>query len=158
MGLFKVSEIYQFAMRMEENGEKFYRHLSKTMKDRRVKELFTSLADEEIKHKRVFEDLVSKIEKYQPPESYPGEYFAYLSAYVDNLIFTQRKLEKELERIENLSTALEFAIRIELDSILYYQEMKNFISEYEHNLLEKVIEEERRHFLRLWELKRAIKS
>jgi len=156
MNLFSASEILQFAIRIEENGEKFYRHLSRTMKNTNVKNLLTYLADEEVKHRKIFEDMVSKIEKYEPPESYPDEYFAYLRAYVDNIIFTEEKLEKELSKIKEVITAIEFGIRRELDSILYYQEMKNFVPEYQYNLIDEVIEEERKHFLKLSEIKKNI--
>lgn len=155
MNLFDSSEVYQFAIRIEENGERFYRHLSGSMEDTEAKNLFAYLANEEVEHRKTFEDMLSKVEKYEPPESYPGEYFAYLRAYVDNIIFSQKKLEEELSEIKDSITAVEFCMRRELDSILYYQEMKNFIPPYQHNLLKKVIGEERKHFLKLAEIKKC---
>ena len=86
---FNASEIFQFAIRIEENGEKFYRQAVRIAEDDDAKEIFDYLADEEIKHKRIFEDLLSKMEKYKPFERYPGEYFEYLRAYVDKIIFTK---------------------------------------------------------------------
>jgi len=156
MNLLSASEILQFAIRIEENGEKFYHHFSKTMENARVKDLFTFLADEEVKHRKIFEGIVSKIEKYEPAESYPGEYFAYLRAYVDNIIFREEKLEEELSQIKDAVQAVDFGIRRELDSILYYQEIKNFVPEHQHSLVDKVIEEERKHFLKLSEIKKNI--
>ncbi len=154
MTLFEVSEILQFALRIEENGEKIYREFSKTMEGNNVKKLFSYLADEEVKHKKTFEDMVSKVEKYEPPESYPGEYFAYLRAYVDNTIFTHKNLDKELAKVKDAITAIEFSIRREIDSILYYLEMKNFVQKDQHNAIYKIIDEERRHYLKLTELKK----
>ena len=58
--------------------------------------MFDIFADEELKHKKTFEDFLSNIEDYKPPESYSDEYFAYLRAYVDNLIFIEEKLKKEI--------------------------------------------------------------
>ena len=106
-------------------------------------------------HKKVFEDLLSKIEKYEPAESYPGEYFAYLRAYVDNIIFTKEELDAELSRVKDTLSAIKFAIQRELDSILYYHEVKKFVPESQHHLIDKIIDEERKHFLKLLELEKG---
>ena len=76
---FNAREIVQFAIRIEENGEKFYRYAVGMAKNDVLKEIFNYLADEENEHKRTFVDLVSKMEKYEPVESYPNEYFEYLT-------------------------------------------------------------------------------
>ncbi len=157
MGIFKASEIYQFAIRIEENGEKFYRKMAEKLKNANMKKVFTYLADEEVKHKKTFEDMVSKVEKYEPPESYPGEYFSYLRAYTDNIIFSQEKLEEEMSKIKDAISAIDFAIQQELDSILYYLEMKNLVLGSQRSLIDGIIEEERRHFVKLSGLKKAMK-
>ncbi len=151
---FKASEIFQFAIRIEENGERFYRNMAQKIENTNMEKVFTFLANEEVKHKKTFENMVSKIEKYEPSESYPGEYFAYLRAYADNIIFSQRKLEEEMSKINDVISAVDFAIQRELDSILYFLEMKNFIPESQRNLIDGIIEEERRHFVKLSELKK----
>jgi len=155
MNLFDVSEIFQFAIRIEENGEKFYRYAAGIAKDKETKKIFDYLADEEVNHRRVFENLVSKITKYEPFESYPGEYFAYLRAYVDNIIFTDEVLEKELSKVKDTPSAISFGIQRELDSILYYHEVKRFVPEDQYTLIDRIIDEERRHFSKLSELKKS---
>ncbi|NOR17034.1 hypothetical protein GQ543_04910 [candidate division WOR-3 bacterium] len=157
MSLFEPSEVFQFAIRIEENGEKFYRQMVQKFEDPKVKELFSYLADEEIKHKKTYEEMVSKIEKYEPFETFPGEYFAYLRAYADKIIFTQKEFDEEIAKIKDINAALDYAINAELNSILYYQEVKNLVSENQRSTIDKIIEEERRHFVKLSEIKRTIK-
>lgn len=149
MPIFEPSEIFQFAIKIEENGEKYYRTMAQKFDDPEVKDLFSALADEEVKHKAVYEKMVSGIEKYEPFESYPEEYFSYLRAYVDNHIFTPKKLDKEMAQINDAASALKFAIDRELDSILYYEEVKKLVPEKERSLIDNIIEEERRHFMKL---------
>lgn len=153
---FHISEIYQFAIKIEENGEKFYRSIAQKTKKKEVKDLFIFLADEEIKHKKVFEELLSKIEKYQPHEIYPDEYFLYLKAYAEELIFPPN-IEKEIEKEDEIE-AIDFGIRRELDSIMYYLEMKGFVPETQHSELDKIIEQERFHFIKLSNLKKQLKG
>lgn len=157
MSLFEPGEVFQFAIRIEENGEKFYRQMVQKFDETKVKELFSYLADEEVKHKKTYEDMVSKIEKYEPFETFPGEYFAYLRAYADKIIFSQKRLDQEIAKIKDIDAAIEFAINTELDSILYYQEIKNLVSEKQRSTIDKIIEEERRHFVKLSEIKKTIK-
>lgn len=156
MSIFEPSEIFQFAIRIEENGEKFYREMAEKLDDREVKELFSALANEEVKHKQTYESMVSKIEKYEPFESFPGEYFAYLRAYADNHIFTPERLTEKMAKIKDAASAIEFAIDRELDSILYYQEVKKLVSENQRNVIDKIIDEERGHFVKLSSCKQSI--
>lgn len=154
---FNVSEIYQFAIKIEENGEKFYRNIAHKTKNKAVKELFEFLAEEEVRHKKVFEKNLSEIEKYEPPEIYPGEYFAYLKAYAEELIFP-KNIEKDLNDKENILEAINFGIRRELDSIMYYLEIKDLVPETQHSELDKIIKEERSHFVRLSNIKKKIEG
>jgi len=147
MKTFDVSEIFQFAIKIEENGTKFYWHAAQMAKDAKMKEVFNSLAEDEIEHKKIFEDMLSQMHKYDPSEFYPEEYFEYLHSYVDGIIFTGELQERELP-VDTLS-AIKFAIQRELDSILYYQEIKKFVTKDQHDLIDRIIEEERKHFLKL---------
>ena len=131
--------------------------MSQKFKESKVKEIFSYLADEETKHKKIYQEMVSKIEKYEPLESYPGEYFAYLRAYADNVIFSKEKLEEKISKIGDLVSAIEFGMNIERDSILYYQDIKNLVPENRRIPIDKIIEEERRHFLKLLEIKKTTK-
>ena len=95
------------------------------------------------------------MEKYNPPESYEGEYSAYLRSYVDNnLIFTKEIMDKQLANVKDTVAAFDFAIQRELDSILYYHEIKNMVPAAQHEDIEKIIEEERKHFLVSTEMKK----
>jgi len=156
MSLLSASEVIQFAVRIEENGFDFYRTFTDKLTSKKEKEIFQFLADEEAKHLKTFETMLKKVESFEPPTSYPDEYFAYLKAYSENLIFTKDKLEKEVEKIKSGKQACEFGIRRELDSILYYQEIKPFVPEKERDHIDTIISEERKHFLKLTDLKKAM--
>jgi rubrerythrin len=156
MDTFKASEIFQIAMKIEENGEAFYKHATGVTDNATVKDMFNFLADEEIKHKKTFEGMLSKIEDYHPPESYPGEYFTYLRAYAEGLVFAPDKLQTELAKITDTGTAIEFAIQREIESILYYLEARGFVPESHKDEIDRIINEERKHYLKLVEIKRNL--
>ncbi|MCM8777080.1 MAG: ferritin family protein [Candidatus Omnitrophica bacterium] len=154
---FDVSEVLQFAIRIEERGEDFYRRVAGKVSDSELKNIFTFLADEEIVHKKIFTEMVGKITKYEPPETYPGEYFQYLRSYADSIIFPS-EIERELDTQGGVIKAIDFGIRRELDSIMYYLETKAVVPETQHSVMDKIIEEERTHFVRLSSLKSKIQK
>jgi len=101
--------------------------------------------------------MLSKIETHSLPEGYPDEYGSYLRDYVDSkIIFTKEAMEKELTKIKDIPSALDFAIRREMDSILYYQEIKAFVSKDQHRVIDEIMGEERSHFETLSALRASV--
>lgn len=151
MQLLNISEVYQIAIKIEENGMKFYSDWAKKVEDKKLKDIFSALSYAEVEHKKTFEKMLKEIENYQPQEIYPEEYFQYLRAYADDLVFKIQKME-----INSIVDALNFAIEREKDSILYYQEVKNILPQTQHKEIEKIINEERKHFLDLTHIKNSL--
>jgi rubrerythrin len=146
MSTFTASDIVEFAIRIEENGAHFYRFAVQIAKDEDTKNLFEKLADAELHHKKTFERILAAMDKTAPPEGYAGEYAAYLHNYVDNaIIFKKEVLDQGLTKVKDSLSALDFALQREMDSILYYHEIKGLVPAHEHGTIDKIIEEERRH-------------
>ena len=121
MGVFAASDIVEVAIRIEENGINFYKFAEQIAKQEEAKKLFAHLAQAEVAHKKTFEGIFAKMEKYNPPESYAGEYSAYFAAYVDNnIIFTKETMDKELSKVKDTFAAFDFAMqtRIGFHSLL----------------------------------------
>ena len=156
MSLLSSSEVVQFAVNIEENGRYFYRSFAEKLKSDAERDVFNYLADAEEKHIRIFSEMLKSIEKFEPATSYPDEYFGYLKAYSDTLIFTKDELELEVAKITSGKEAADFGIRRELDSILYYQEIKSYVPEKEHSIIDDVISQERMHFMKLTQLKKDL--
>lgn len=154
MDTFKASDVYEIAVQIESSGEKLYRHAVNVTDDSKMKDLFTYLADEEVKHQRLFEGMAKKVEHYQPPETYDGEYCSYVRSYSEGLVFTPEKMEKELARVKSTEDAIEFGIQREIESILYYLETRNFVPENQRAEIDRIIDEERKHYLKLIDLRR----
>jgi rubrerythrin len=156
MAILSASEVLEFAVKVEENGERFYMSVADRFQETAQREMFNFLAAEEKKHRETFTKLSKGAQQQNSRPGYPDEYEAYLQAYADTLIFTDSALKKEVERISTVKEACEFGIRMELDSILYYQEIKNFVPENERDGIDSIIAEERRHFIKLTELKKEL--
>lgn len=155
MDKYSIGEIYQFAVRIEENGEKAYRYFAKKFeKDAKLKELFLFLADEEISHKNTFETMLNKFEDYSSKDNYPEEYFLYIRAFADTVLFSKDEIKKE--EINTPKEAFEYAIKKEIDSVNYYNSLKTIVDAIHHDRIDDIIKQEQKHILRLFQFKETI--
>ena len=154
MSIFAASDVLQFAVRMEENGGLFYRKAAELSEKSEAKKLFQHLASEEAEHKKTFEKFLSQVTLYEPTEDYPGEYLAYLHNYIDGKVFFSD--DTCALKSFDVASALDFAIQREMDAILYYTELKAFVSADDQKSIDAIIEEERKHFAQLSEIRKNI--
>lgn len=52
--------VYEYAMKVEKEGEAYYRKMASVATNSGLKKIFTMLADEEVKHYKVFKDMMKK--------------------------------------------------------------------------------------------------
>jgi rubrerythrin len=155
---FSGTEIVEVAVQMEKNGNRFYSVFAKRLKDKKAKGLFSYMAEEELRHMRNFKDILSSVQDYQPKESYPQEYFSYLNAVAGDYIFLKnKKMEEKIKKIIAEIDAVDFSLGIEKDSVLFYEEIKNTILANDRGIIDKIIEQEKNHIIKLWDLRNRIK-
>ena len=158
MNIFNTGDILQFAMRIEEDGEMFYRKAALNAEAKETRDFFNVMADEEARHKTVFSDMLKGIDVNPPAESYRGEYAAYLRDYIDGrVVFTKKEKDQAMSDSLDVAQAIRFAMGREVDSILYYQEAKQFIDKKHYAEIDKIIEEERKHFHKLADMQKKFK-
>ena len=155
--IFAGSEIVELGIQIEKNGRDFYNTLAKQSKNKKAVEIFQYLAGEEEKHIAVFQKILDSVHKYEPPESYPGEYFAYMNALASEYVFTQKDKGSQIARtVASDKEAVKLGIGFEKDSIVFYEGMKKVVPEYELKVVEQLIEQEQGHLAQLSDLKKSI--
>lgn len=108
--------IYAFAMKMEKDGEDFYRTLATESQEPALKNIFTMLADEELKH-------FNALKSIKNDEQAPSLATTDLLDKVKN-VFTDMRNAKEEPRIDTTNSAREYrkACAIEKDIHTFYLE------------------------------------
>lgn len=155
--IFAGSEIVEIGIQIEKNGRDFYNILTEQSKNVKAKDLFKYLAGEEEKHIKVFREILEGVEKYEPPESYPGEYFAYMNALASEYVFTEKDKGKEIaQKIRTDREAVDLGIGFEKDSIVFYEGMKKVVPEYDQKVVDELIAQEQSHLRQLSELKKNL--
>lgn len=132
--------ILDFAMQMEQDGEKLYRGLADTIENTGLKKIFTMLADEEAEHFKVFKHLKENTPLGLPENKILEQSKNIFSAMKEGAPFT---INATTEQKEAYSLALE----MEKKSIDFYEE-KAAVSQNkeEKKLLRAIAREERRHY------------
>jgi len=154
VNIFAGSEIVELGIQIEKNGRDFYNALVRQTKNQETKRAFKYLAEEEEKHIEVFSKILDSVHKYEPPETYPGEYFAYMNALAKDYVFTQKDKGEEIaKKTKSDREAIDLGIRFEKDSILFYQGMKKVVPEYDHRVVDGLIAQEQSHLQQLSDLK-----
>jgi len=155
--IFAGSEIVELGIQIEKNGRDFYNALVEQLNNQKAKETFKYLAGEEEKHIAIFKKILDSVHKYEPPETYPGEYFAYMNALARDYVFTQKDKGREIAKnVKGDKEALELGIGFEKDSIIFYGGMKKVVPEYDHKIVDKLITQEQDHLRQLSELKESL--
>jgi len=129
MGTEQMNELeaIRIAIGIEENGYEFYTKASRKAMDERIEKLFQELARQEKSHAARFKKLYDEFLATSATSDeyiYDPEVSLYLEAIADaTIIPSLDKIDSILERIKDPYDALNFALNIEKDSILYYSEM-----------------------------------
>ncbi|MBN1196688.1 MAG: ferritin family protein [Candidatus Aminicenantes bacterium] len=158
MSLLNARQLVHYAVRLEENGERFYRRWAKRVENPEQKAFFMHLAEEEVKHRRLFESLAEQVRDRPMDTDVYGEYMAYMQGFVDDTLFNEKVYGGEMEKIDSLAEAVEFAMRQELDSVLFYLELKTFVPSEQEQTIETIVTEERRHYATLLKFKRDLNT
>jgi len=141
-----LADFLGMALEMERRGHKFYSDAVKDSDSPLVQEIFKILAGEELNHMERFEEI------YQALQSGKVEdYWLRIPLQSSNLdqVFSNlaRKYLKEIKPGSTRISALELGMEMEQDSIKFYQErLTQAEGEKEREFLEKIIQEEQKHF------------
>ena len=145
--MFSADEIFDLAIRIERNGEKFYRDLISRLESTELKEALGWLAEEEMRHAQFFANL--KQENKNRERTILGE------DGVDNMLLQDLLGDRvfslddlDLSSLSDLRSLLQQAIEFEKDTILFFEMIKPFVEEDAAlEQLEAIIKEEHRHIV-----------
>ena len=151
---FNAAEVFDMAIKIEENGKKFYDEAVKLIDDPEVKKLFTDLALEEIQHKAKFESLKTQLPKEAiTPTVFDPEHEmnAYIKALADQHVFIAAEdLAAKMTEVKDARSALKLAIEFEKDSVIFFLTMQDATDDHKGQaFINALVKEEQEHLRRL---------
>lgn len=155
--VFAGSEIVELGIQIEKNGRDFYNTLIAKSKNQKARDIFKYLAGEEEKHIATFQKILNSVQKYEPQEAFPGEYFAYMNALAGEYVFTQKDKGSQIAKdTKSDKEAVGLGIGFEKDSIIFYEGMKKVVPQRDYRLLDELVAQEQDHLRKLSALKPSL--
>jgi rubrerythrin len=143
--MFTFSELFDLAIQVEVNGERFYRYAMNRVKGDSLKKLLGWLADQELLHESAFKELKERIVRgTKPAPSFASLTQQALRSAMGRHAFSLDELQ--IDSIRDEKGILQAAIVFEEDTILFFEFIAPFVSDPgASSTLEKIRAEEFNH-------------
>lgn len=141
-----LTELLSIALKIEADGYAFYSNTANQQNSDDAKRFFLNLAQQEREHQEIFKSLINNVSHRDSSiDSWVSEEVAgYLKSYASMSIFPTMERMKQV----SLKEALNLAIEVEKDSIIFYSELLPYAGN-ERETIKKIISEEKRHLMDL---------
>jgi rubrerythrin len=161
--VFNADEVFEMAVRIENNGAAFYRKAAGLQSDIKNQKFLEGLANMEDRHEKIFTDMRTTLtEKDKEPKVFDpfDEVSQYLAAMADTMGGEgSPSVADALTGNESLEEILKIAVGLEKDSILFYLGIKDLIpAQSGKDRIDEIIKEERRHVIQLSKLLEKLKA
>ena len=161
--VFNADEVFEMAIRIENNGATFYRKAASLQSDTQNQKFLEGLAKMEDQHRKIFTEMRTILtEKEKVPKVFDpyDEVSQYLAAMADTMGGEGRpSVADALTGEETLEKILQTAVGLEKDSILFYLGIKDLIPHKSgQDRIDEIIKEERRHVVQLSNLLEKLKT
>jgi rubrerythrin len=152
--VFNADEIFEMAIRIENNGAAFYRKAASLQSDTKNQKFLEGLANMEDQHQKIFTEMRTTLtQKDKDPKVFDpyNEVSQYLTAMADTMGGEgSPSVADSLTGDETLEDILRTAVGLEKDAILFYLGIKDLIPHQSgQDRIDEIIKEELRHVVQL---------
>lgn len=148
---FNDREGLRIAAEIERRGLNFYTRAQKVTKSEEVRALLKELIADERAHLNEFSRLYEDVAQDDDAQAYDLETNAYLSAIAADIVFPGglSELSRD-EGFESVRSIIEYGVRSEKDSILFYKALiERIVNEPAKDAFREVVRQEMGHLSRL---------
>ena len=150
MALLTATEVLEWAIEIEKNGEAFYSSVAAETTDSAVKALFEDLAVQEQGHRQTFETMLAGTSERDLSGYDYDEYQAYLQAALDRALFSGPGKGLTLaKQVQDRTMAVQAAMGFEKDTLLFFYDLRDTTSKAHRETISAIIREEKKHLRRL---------
>lgn len=154
MDRFSIREVVEMALQTEKLGYRFYTDMAARFAEHEgLKDLFTTLANMEVKHERTFAALLGKISDVEPEGWEEAQY--YMRAMVESEFFLGSSTSlPNMDHVKTVADATDFAIGFEKETTLFFTGLKAAVKD--KAIVEEIIQEELSHIAWLSKFKKSL--
>ena len=141
---FNANDIFEMAIKIEQNGAVFYRNAAEKIDDKENRQFLLELAAMEDDHEKTFADMQKELKGEETAPTFfdpDNENILYLKALADARVFAKKE-----ELANDFKNILYSAVQAEKDSIVFYLGIKELVPEKAGKLkIDDIIKEEMGH-------------
>ncbi len=145
--MFSAEEILDMAIKIEENGEEFYLKLAEKADEvpesQEVANLARKFAKDEREHRKRFLELKQRILHNKEPDIIKKVSGLWVQDAIGDNLFSLTTVD--IEDIKSIEDIINIAVRLEKESIEFYEILKPLADETGKKIIDQIIEEERVH-------------
>ena len=142
--MFSATEIFDIAVQIERNGEKFYRQAATTTEDPDLRQLLVWLADAETEHGETFLEIKDTLSNRDEDHWLKEMNRTLLQNAVENHALSLDDID--FRSLPDREALIRVALELEEDSISFYEILGSFVEDSETlQHLQQIIVEERKH-------------
>ena len=160
MPIFAAADVVEMALELEKSGEVFYRAVAKKVKSAQIQTLFEDLANQEVQHYAAFQKLSKTV--WDKPLMLPDEwnqYLMYLQATIQSVFFEgEDKALALAEQVTDEKEALRMAMGFEKETLLFFYDLRDMVSEGDRTILTRIVNEEKSHLRRLADMLQSLET
>ena len=157
--VFSGDELIRIAIDIEKRGISFYDVMAKSTDNAMARAAFATLAAMEREHLTTFQGLLAETIAGESTETLELKYPDYIQTLVDEAVFSSDLATSEIAmQADTDIKAVALGISAEKDALLFYYEMKDNLPQRTIPMLDRIIDEEKRHLRQLAEVKQKLAS
>jgi rubrerythrin len=153
--LLSGADIVDLALQTETRGEAFYREAVKLSTTTAARDLFTYLAEQELRHKQIFAGLGHAIIDTEIEEDDFQEALDYINATVGQNFFADNSPIRTIPAGSTVREMIERAITFEQQTLLFFYTLRDLVQPINRDLVDSIVTEERTHVRRLAAMRNA---
>jgi len=144
------ADVIDLAVQTEIRGERFYREAMAKSDRSDARSLFEYLAQEETRHKQVFEGLSPSIVITALDPTTWDEAVQYIQATVDSAFFSRSDAPIRLiPQSASVEDMVRMAMNFEKQTLLYFYTLRDLVQPANRPLIDTIVDEEKSHIRRL---------
>jgi len=145
MGLFRLDEVLQMAMRAEQMGQRLYEAVAHETKDKAVADLCRRLAAQEKAHFHTFQTMSEALPQNYDAKQLSLDEMAFVQSLVEGTVIPTEAEVRKMARSASLAEMLDRAIAAERDSQHFYRQIAQGVDAAGAKTVNAIIAEEAEH-------------
>ncbi len=152
--IFHIAEVLDLGIEKEKKRRDFYALVAEKFQEKDMKDLFTQLRDWEEMHIKKFSQLRARFTEPSTTEAFSGQLQEYMDVLVNEKLYGEISPAMFTTKVNSALIAIDYSMGFEKDAILFFSGLLPVVPSYNKDIVEELIDEEKKHLVFLSALRK----